>query len=239
MNPTELKEKREAWNLSQAELADAIERTRLTVNRWENGSKIPPAAQKLLKMFFGDERNMPNKKQNDAVESIKKEREKQLPKKGDAVWIDYETSMKVPLVHHRAQAGFLSGWGDPEYLEELPRVTFDVDKEYKGQYVCFEVAGDSMSNENSVDSLLERDILLCREVQRHHWQSRLHIHSWKYFVVVHRQKGILVKQIIDHNTTTGVLTLHSLNPYFEDQKVHLDDLIAIFNVVDIRRSARR
>lgn len=164
---------------------------------------------------------------------------KTIQKEPDATWVKFNNTMQVPLVLHRAQAGFLAGWGDPEYVDELPKIPWEVDQEYKGEYVCFEVSGDSMWSDDNADSLFERDILLCREVQRPHWQNKLHIHAWKYFVIVHREKGILVKQIEEHNTETGVLNLHSLNPYYEDQEVHVDDLIAIFNVVDIRRSARR
>jgi len=162
-----------------------------------------------------------------------------ISKEPDAIWVNYERFKLVPLVTHRAQAGFLSGWGDDEYLEELPKVPWEVDKEYKGKYVTFEVAGDSMeSDTNPRESIFEGDLLLCREVQRIHWKNKLHIHKWD-FVIVHRRDGILVKRIIEHKTGNGTLVLHSLNPYYDDFEVEMDDLIAIFNIVDIKRSARR
>lgn len=146
--------------------------------------------------------------------------------------------MWVPLIRQRAQAGFLVGWGDPEYISELPKINIEVDREYKGNYVCFEVSGDSMDNGSS-ESILENDIILCREVQRHHWRNKLHINQWD-FVLVHRTEGILVKRIISHDVETGDLILHSLNNYYEDQKVNMNDLIAIFNVIKvIDRTKRR
>lgn len=160
-------------------------------------------------------------------------------KEPDAIWVNYERFKLVPLVTHRAQAGFLAGWGDEEYMEELPKVPWEVDKEYKGRYVTFEVAGDSMeSDTNPRESIFEGDLLLCREVQRTHWKNKLHIHKWD-FVIVHREQGILVKRIKEHITGNGTLVLHSLNPYYDDFNVEMDDLIAIFNIVDIKRSARR
>lgn len=162
-----------------------------------------------------------------------------LTKEPDAIWVNFERFKLVPLVTHRAQAGFLSGWGDEEYMEELPKVPWEVDKEYKGRYVTFEVAGDSMeSDTNPRESIFEGDLLLCREVQRVHWKNKLHIHKWD-FVIVHREQGILVKRIKQHVTGNGTLILESLNPYYEDFSVEMDDLIAIFNIVDIKRSARR
>ena len=37
----------------------------------------------------------------------------------------------VPFLGARAQAGFLSGWGDQDYIEDLPKIPWEVDKEYK------------------------------------------------------------------------------------------------------------
>ncbi|GAB4165645.1 MAG: hypothetical protein Tsb0033_27460 [Winogradskyella sp.] len=160
-------------------------------------------------------------------------------KEPEAIWVNYERFMLVPMVSHRAQAGFLSGWGDDEYLDELPKVPWEVDKEYKGKYMTFEVSGESMESEDDPrDSLYEGDLLLCREVMRQHWKNKLHIHKWD-FVIVHREQGILAKRITHHDTDKGIITLHSLNPYYEDQKVSLDDLIAIFNIIDVKRSRKR
>lgn len=157
----------------------------------------------------------------------------------EAIWVEYDRFKLVPLVSHRAQAGFLTGWGDEEYLDDLPKVPWEVDREYKGSYLTFEVSGDSMeSDENPRESLFEGDLLLCREVQKQHWKNKLHINKWD-FIIVHREQGILVKRILHHDTEKGALTLHSLNSYYDDFTVQLDDLIAVFNIVDVKRSRRR
>ncbi|BFP40463.1 hypothetical protein FGF1_13080 [Flavobacteriaceae bacterium GF1] len=161
------------------------------------------------------------------------------PENPNGMWVTYDRFKLVPLVSHRAQAGFMAGWGDDEYLDDLPKVPWEVDKEYKGNYLTFEVSGDSMeSDEYPRESLFEGDLLLCREVQIHHWENKLHINKWD-FVVAHREHGILVKRVVKHNTATGQLTLHSLNSYYEDFVVNLNDVLAIFNIVDIKRSRRR
>lgn len=153
----------------------------------------------------------------------------------EALPVDFGNYLQIPLIQQRARAGFLSGWEDPEYVQELPTILWEVDKEYKGRYVCFEVTGDSMDND-SRESIVEKDVLLCREIQRIHWTNKLHLHRWKNFVIVHREEGILIKRVLEHDTETGRLLLHSLNPLYEDQEVYMDDLIAIFNVIDIKRS---
>jgi phage repressor protein C with HTH and peptisase S24 domain len=54
--------------------------------------------------------------------------------------------MLVPLVNQYAYGGYLQGFNDPEFIEELPKIPFIVEKEHKGEYICFEVKGDSMDN---------------------------------------------------------------------------------------------
>lgn len=143
----------------------------------------------------------------------------------------------VPLVNKYAYAGYLNGFGDDEWIEELPKIPFAADREHKGEYLCFEVRGDSM-DDGSYESYLEGDILLCRNVRQEFWKSKLHINKWD-FVIVHKEQGILVKRIIDHDVENGILTLHSLNEYYEDFQVHLKDVAKIFNIVDFRRSRSR
>ncbi|MEO1010386.1 MAG: LexA family transcriptional regulator [Bacteroidota bacterium] len=143
---------------------------------------------------------------------------------------------KVPVIPVHAQAGFLSGYGDEAYWGGLPTEVWEVDQEYKGHYVVFEVRGDSM-DDNSVEAILDGDRILCREIQRHHWGSKLHINKWN-FVIAHREAGIIVKRIVEHNVESGVLTCHSLNPYYEDFEIDLNDVIALFNVVDLKRNLR-
>lgn len=145
--------------------------------------------------------------------------------------------MMIPLVNQYAYAGYLGGFGDESYVEELPKIPYLADREYKGNYVFFEVKGDSMDNA-SYESYLEGDLILCRDVRQDFWMSKLHINKWD-FVIVHKTEGILLKRITDHNVEEGILTLHSLNEYYEDSKVHIKDVAKIFNVVDVRRNKSR
>lgn len=137
--------------------------------------------------------------------------------------------MHVPFVHKYAYAGYLSGFGDPEYLEELPTIPWVVDNPPKGNYITLEVKGDSM-DDGSIYSYPDGCQVLCRELQRQHWVNKLHIDQWD-FVIVHRDDGILLKRIISHDVENGNITLKSLNDLYEDFTVSLNDVEQIFNVV--------
>ena len=155
----------------------------------------------------------------------------------EAIPINQNYIINVPLVNQYAQAGYLCGYEDATYMATLPTIPFIVDHEAQGNYVAFEVKGDSM-NDGTEDSYLEGDLLLCREIQSHLWvTSKLHIRKWD-FVIVH-QEGILVKRIIDHNVDSHTITIHSLNDMYPDRVIDLTEVKQIFNVIELQRPRRR
>ena len=155
----------------------------------------------------------------------------------EAIPINQNYIINVPLVNQYAQAGYLCGYEDAAYMATLPTIPFIVDHEAQGNYVAFEVKGDSM-NDGTEDSYLEGDRLLCREIQSHLWvTSKLHIRKWD-FVIVH-QEGILVKRIIDHNVDSHTITIHSLNAMYPDRVIDLAEVKQIFNVIELQRPRRR
>ncbi|MFR9164923.1 MAG: helix-turn-helix transcriptional regulator [Dysgonomonas sp.] len=138
----------------------------------------------------------------------------------------------VSLIPIRARAGYLAGYGDPEYIKELPTMPVITDKTFHGEYRCFEIDGDSMDN-GTIESIKDKDVILGREIKKDLWKYKLHINKWKYFVIIHKD-GIMVKQIIDHDIEKCVIICHSLSPlYPEDFKLNLDDICELYNVIKI------
>ncbi len=158
------------------------------------------------------------------------------PKYNEAVPIQQDV-VYIPLVNQFAYAGYLDGYSDCTYLEQLPKIPFIVDHEGHGNYIAFEVKGDSMNN-GTEESYLEGDRLYCREIQPHLWAtSKLHLRKWD-FVIVH-EDGIVVKRIIDHNVENHTITIHSLNDMYPDRIIDLCDVRQIFNVIESVRPRRR
>lgn len=147
----------------------------------------------------------------------------------------YSTHLEVRVVTNKARAGFTDSYYAEEYLKDLPVVLVEADKEYKGNYLAFEVDGDSMEPEYYAG-----DIVICREVRRDLWQYKLHYKDYD-FVIAHGTKGIMLKEIIDHNTDTGEITCHSLNNgdgKHEDFKLNLKEVAFLYNIVEHRRSGK-
>lgn len=138
--------------------------------------------------------------------------------------------MYVPLVNQYAYGGYLSGYADQEYVQQLSKIPFMVDKEYRGTYMCFEVRGDSMDVDKKLN-YSNGDIVLGREIGKDHWKNDLHIDKWPAFVIVHEERGIIIKQITAHNVKTGDITCHSFNPLYKDFVVNLSEVKQLFNVI--------
>lgn len=219
MSELDIKAKRKELGLTQADLAKKLGLDRRTIISYEQGAPIPESTAKLLHILLE-----PNSEYNSQ-------------KKPEAVPIHYTEMqvMYVPLVSYYAYGGYGRGYGDPEYIESLPKIPFAAEVEHKGDYLCFEVKNDSM-NDGTVRSIIERDIILTRNIRPDLWQrSRLHLHKWQVFVIVHKEEGIMVKEITKHDVEKGIITIHSYNDMYEDREVELKDVAQIFNVVEVRR----
>ncbi len=140
--------------------------------------------------------------------------------------------MLVPLVEEKARAGYIEHIADKEYVGELPKHSFIVDRQHRGKYFAFRVVGDSMDN-GTVESIPEGSIVTGRDISQHLWRSKFHINRFKDYVIVHKD-GIIIKRITEHDVDNGIITCHSLNTeLFPDFQIHLDDCRQILNVVNV------
>jgi transcriptional regulator with XRE-family HTH domain len=149
--------------------------------------------------------------------------------------------MIVPLVEEYAYAGYLSGYKDKEYIEELPKHSIIVDKHHRGKYYSFRSVGDSMDN-GTIESIPHGSIVTGRDIGMDHWKSKFHTHNFTDYVIVHKEGGILIKRITGHNVENGIITCHSLNPdkeKYPDFELNLGDIAQIMNIVDINIKTRR
>lgn len=207
-------------NLSNYVISKNTHISQSSLGNYKNGKTKPtPANAEILLQYFS------NINKEESIET------------NEVIPLSQNYILNVPLVNQYAYAGYLNGYEDTAYMATLPTIPFIVDHEAMGNYVAFEVKGDSM-NDGTEDSYLEGDRLLCREIQPHLWvSSKLHIRKWD-FVIVH-QEGILVKRIINHNVDEHTITIHSLNDMYPDRIIDLADVKQIFNVIELQRPRRR
>ena len=163
--------------------------------------------------------------------------EGEMMKEDDATPMTPTRRVGVRLVSQYAYGGYLGGYADNEYLDSLPLIDFTPDREMTGNWLAFEVRGDSM-DDGSKESYVEGEIVICREVERDYWQdSRLFINR-RDFVIVHKD-GILIKRIAAHDVEHHTITIHSLNPLYPDRTLNLADVMQIYSIVESRMQRRR
>lgn len=120
-------------------------------------------------------------------------RELGMPK---VVVIKDDNSPGIALVQGKASAGYLQGYGDPEYIQDLPTIKIPGLKE--ASHRAFEVKGHSMS-----PTLHDRCIVIgC-------WVESLDdVRDRRIYIVVTKEQGITVKRVLnrifDRNTLVCV-----------------------------------
>lgn len=198
--------------LSGAEFAKRIKVNRSRITELKKREDFP-----RLKTIWKIQQQFP-----DFLENVGKDTRK------DAEPSDFEL-MSVPLVSQTAQAGYMTGFMDDNYVNELPHVY--VTKEYeKGNYLVFEIRGDSMDYEGN-NAIKQHDKVLAKELPRMYWRDRLYYERYIFIMVT--TDGVICKQITNHDTTKGIITCHSFNPIYQDFEVNLDDVYQLFYVKKI------
>lgn len=243
MDATQIREKREQLGLTQKELADLIGASRETIINYEKGRAIPKSKQDILQKVLQPKAS-PDTVQEVANEADMAKPAEKFENKNGNKFIELPNGqyyMLMPLAEFKIQAGFLSSYQDVDYLMDLSQHGIVVDKPVQGRYVAFTVNGDSM-DDGSSDAITRNSIVSTRELQRHLWQDKLRYRDFPYWVIYTTQSKMpLLKEIIDHNTDEGYIECHSLNdsPEFSDFKLYINDIQALFYVIDVSRKVSK
>lgn len=133
-----------------------------------------------------------------------------------AITVDQEGRELIELVPQKAAAGYLNGFADPEYLEELPKFRLP-NLPANGTYRAFEISGDSML------PLFSGTVVVGQYVED--WQ---HVKSGKTYVVVTSTEGVVYKRVFNHIDEDRKLSLVSDNKIFAPFEVAASDVLEIW-----------
>jgi transcriptional regulator with XRE-family HTH domain len=121
----------------------------------------------------------------------------------------------IEFVPVKAAAGYLAGYNDDEFIEELN--TFTLPMLGAGNYRAFEIAGDSMLPTPS------GSVIVCHKVDG--WDD---IKNNETYIVVTNREGIVYKRLLKSNRSKGKITLVSDNPQFEPYSVSIDEVLELW-----------
>lgn len=151
----------------------------------------------------------------------------------EAFKINPESITVAPLISQWAYAGYIGNYLKAEYYEAQPKYVSNTNYG-KGNFIAFEVRGDSM-DEDSNRSICHGDVVLAKELHKDYWNSKLHVPC--VFVIIHKTEGIFLKEITHHNIDANTIICHSYNPKYDDFELSLDDVIQLFYIKEYKRNA--
>ncbi|WP_431132998.1 XRE family transcriptional regulator [Psychroserpens mesophilus] len=131
-----------------------------------------------------------------------------------------EGNENVVFVSTKARAGYLSGYGDVDYIESLP--SFKMPLLTNGTFRCFEVQGNSM-----VQTFYDGDLVFGKYVE-----AISDIKDNEVYVVVSKNDGVVLKRLIHQSKNQQKFILKSDNKdgNFPDYSILSEDIMEVWQV---------
>ncbi|NOT94581.1 XRE family transcriptional regulator [Ferruginibacter sp.] len=126
----------------------------------------------------------------------------------------------IHFVPVKAAAGYLAGYADTEFIDELN--TFTLPMMTGGNYRAFEIIGDSMLPTPSGSIIVGEKVDSLEDVKNN-----------MAYIVVSRNEGIVYKRIVKNNKTKNKLTLVSDNPQYQPYQVNADDVVELWQAQSV------
>ncbi len=149
-------------------------------------------------------------------------KELEIPNGGGS-YIDKRRAMKMTIaasseiifVPVKAAAGYLAGYADTEFLDELN--TFTLPMLAPGYYRAFEIVGDSMLPTPSGSVIVGEKVESFEDVKNNN-----------AYIVVSRSNGIVYKRINKNNRVKNRITLVSDNPIYDPYQIEEEDVLELW-----------
>jgi phage repressor protein C with HTH and peptisase S24 domain len=132
----------------------------------------------------------------------------------------------IPFVPVKAAAGYLAGFADPEFIDELN--TFTLPMLAGGDYRAFEIVGDSMMPTPSGSVIVGEKVENLEEVK-----------SNNTYIVVSKTDGIVYKRVLKNNRQKNKFTLVSDNPAYQPYTVAAEDILEVWQAQMILAKANQ
>lgn len=121
----------------------------------------------------------------------------------------------IPFVPVKAAAGYLTGYADPDFVDELN--TFTLPMLAGGDYRAFEIIGDSMMPTASGSVIVGERV-----------QSLDDVKTNQTYIVVSKADGIVYKRMMKNNRQKNKFTLISDNPSYQPYSINAEDIVEVW-----------
>jgi transcriptional regulator with XRE-family HTH domain len=214
-----LKFLRAKHGLTQKQLAEKLGLKQAAIGAYEEERSTPPLASLLdiVKIFSVSLDAIVNHDLSHVAEKDWKIKAGSRSKDILAITVDRDNKENVELVSQKASAGYLSGYQDPEFVKELPKISLPVLPKNR-TYRAFEIQGDSMLPVQP-GSIIFGEYL----------EDVANVKNGKLYILVTKQDGIVFKRIFNFADTEGKLLLVSDNRQYDPYSVAADDILEVWS----------
>lgn len=121
----------------------------------------------------------------------------------------------IEIIPAKASAGYLSGYDDPEYIEQLQKIKLPFLP--TGTHRAFPIKGDSMLPVKDGSFVVAKFVDDIEDVR-----------DGRTYVVLTREDGLVYKRVYNHIEEEDNLTLHSDNKMYMPYKVNIRDVLELW-----------
>lgn len=206
---------RKTRHLTQEQFADDLGWTKSMVGAYEE-SRSEPSIEKLIKLSVYSSIPIDILVKND----LRLAKDTSFIEVGNKrvlfpIAVNDENENLIEVVPAKASAGYLAGYDDPEYIQQLENIKLPFIP--TGKHRAFPIKGDSML------PLKEGSYVIGEFVE-----SRTDIRSNTTYVLLTLNEGMVYKRVINNIAQNNTLRLVSDNPTYPAYDVNIDEVIELW-----------
>ena len=131
------------------------------------------------------------------------------------ITVDVENDNLIEVVPVKASAGYLAGYDDPEYIEQLQKIKLPFLP--TGKHRAFPIKGDSMLPMKDGAFVVGRFV-----------EERNDITNGKTYVLITQNDGLVYKRVYNQIDTTNSLLLVSDNTSYKPYEIPIDEVLELW-----------
>jgi transcriptional regulator with XRE-family HTH domain len=204
--------------ISQKKLAEDLIITRVRLAKYEEGISEPPFdILKRISHYF-----------HVSIDILISVNLKKIPKESLLtmednrillpIIIDKNGRDYIEILPHKAKAGYLSGYSDPEFIEKLQQMQLPFIAQ--GKHRAFPIEGDSMPPHKEGSFIVGRFI-----------ENPSEIKEGKTYIILSRNDGIVYKRVYKKNKKENTFLLHSDNSVYKPFELKAYEMLEIWEHV--------
>ncbi len=216
-----IKHLRKQHQWTQGDFADRIGIKRSLVGAYEEG-RADPRLNNLLNMSKVFRVSVDNLLSKDLTKMDLKSIESLHEIGGSnnlkvlALTVDNDDKELIDLIPQKASAGYLNGYADPQYLEEMPKFQLP-NLPKSATYRAFEITGDSML-----------PIKPGTVVIGQYLDGLSNIKNGRCYIILSKEEGVVYKRVFDYTQEHGQLFLVSDNKAYSPYRIEVSDVIEVW-----------